>query len=151
MSAQQVTSLVRWAGCKATVVTDENESALSSYYRYGDQIMYIGLAKEEGLTDNMEAMVIFHETGHCLQDQLGYIRSLWEEKGTVAVELDADRWSAQLACAYHLDGRQLLHDVFVWAMNAYGYHGDYNHGSIWERISQGEKADYCNVTPQQAS
>ncbi len=150
MSAQQVKSLVRWAGCNATVVTNEDKSILSSSYRYGDQILYIGLAKEEGLSDEMEAMVIFHETGHCLQDQLGYMRSLWEEKGTIAVELDADRWSAQLACAYHMDGKQLIHDIFVWAWKTYGYGGDYNHGSIWERISQGDNADYCRVIPQQA-
>src|SRR3989442_1279471 len=76
MSAQQVKSLVKWAGCNATVVTDESESILSSYYRYGDQIMYIGLAKENGLSDGMSTIVIFHETGHCMQDQLGYMRTL---------------------------------------------------------------------------
>ena len=146
MTHQQVESLVRWAGCKATVITDEGESILGSYYTYAEQTMYIGLANENNLTDNMTLIVIFHETGHCLQDQLGYMRSLWEAEGTVAVELDADRWAAQLACGYHMDGRQLLHDVFVWAMWEYGYHGDYSHGSLWERISQGNKADYCNVT-----
>src|SRR6266478_4078065 len=100
MTHQQVQSLVKWAGCNAKVVTDEGESVLSSYYRYADQIMYIGLAKENGLTDNMSLIVVFHETGHCMQDQLGYMRSLWEEKGTVGIELDADRWAAQLACGY---------------------------------------------------
>src|SRR5437660_747573 len=93
-------ALLSWlpTGTKVTMLSDEGESVLSSYYNYGEQIMYIGLAKENNLTDNMSLIVVFHETGHCMQDQLGYMRSLWEEKGTVGVELDADRWAAQLAC-----------------------------------------------------
>jgi hypothetical protein len=149
LTAKQVESMVKWAGCNAPVYTSYDESVLSSFYRSGDGI-YIGLGTAPRLTDEMMMVVIFHETGHCLQDQLGYLYSMRDEKGTVAVELDADRWAAQLLCGYRMDGKQLLHDIFVWAYKTYGYDGDWNHGTIWERISQGNNADYCRVDPVQA-
>jgi hypothetical protein len=62
----------------------------------------------------------------------------------VAYELDADRRSADLACGLGLDGRKLLHDTFQWAHDSFGYNGDDHHGTLAERMSQGDKATACD-------
>jgi hypothetical protein len=144
--------LVRWTGCKAELEVDVNEPIMGSFFMH-DHLdydpsdkgkLYLGLQPYEGLTEDMEIAVLFHEAGHCLQYQGNRMRELGRQFDTQPTELDADRRSADLMCAYHIDGRQILHDLFVWALNTFGYAGDRGHGTIWERISQGNNAYSCN-------
>ena len=141
-----VKSLASWAGCTANVETDDTASPVDSFYRYHN--LYIGT--DPKAPDYVLETVVFHEVGHCLQYQQNYMRDLWFSEGIIAVELDADRWSAQLMCGRGWDGMKRLHDTFVWLLHEYSYRGDYFHGTLDQRISQGEKADYCKVNPQQA-
>lgn len=145
--------LVRWAGCKnADVSLDPSLQIIESYYiRYRvaqeirdmtgkDMQPTVVLGTKGYAPEAVQYMVVFHETGHCLQDEAGYIDKL----PVVVIELDADRLAADLACGYHLDGRQMLHDAFVWMYETFGYDGDPWHGTLKQRIEQGNKAARCN-------
>jgi hypothetical protein len=146
LTHQQVVDMSHWAGCRAEVVTSDEASATDSSFQVEESAtIYFGTAKEEGMTDEMQTLILFHEVSHCLQYQEDYIFHMYQEDGQKAVELDADYRGVQLACAYHLNGRQLIDDVFSWMLQNFGYTGDWRHGSIWERMAQGDKADWCAV------
>ncbi len=139
-------SVVRWAGCTADLVTSDQYSAIESFY-LTDHTLYIGTGANTtaGLPAApaaFELMILLHEIAHCLQQQE---RSPLEG---AARELDADLRAADLACAMGLDGRRLLHDLFVWAFETLDYVGDEGHGTLAERISQGEAAPACLARPQ---
>lgn len=146
--ADRVASLVRWSGCTAQVYTSDVISATRSFYMPGEHAVYIGTSDEE--PEFVTEMIALHEVGHCLQAQLGYLETLRAVEGQVAVELDADRWAAQLACAMGLDGPRLLHDLFAWAKAEFDYDGDYAHGTLEQRISASDGADYCHAPARQA-
>ncbi len=150
--------LVRWTGCKADLTLDKTEPVMGSYFRHYSldydkdapkSELYLGIKPYEGLTEEMEIAVLFHESGHCLQYQNSQM-SILRQNGTRTMELDADRYSADLMCSYHMDGRQILHDLFVWALKTFDYNGDWGHGTLWERISQGNLATSCNLVSQQS-
>jgi hypothetical protein len=143
--------LVRWTGCKSDVEFDPTAPVLNSFFTHhhldydvNDKgLLYLGIQPYEGLTEEMEIAVLFHEAGHCLQYQNDKLRDLGRAFDTVPAELDADRQSTDLMCAYKMDGRQILHDLFVWARETFGYIGDPGHGTLWERISQANSAYNC--------
>lgn len=142
--------LVRWAGCHAPVHTSDQVSVLASFYSpdgglYYEPGLYIGTAA--GVPGFVRLMVTLHETGHCLQHQEGAMDAF---TNMVDLELDADRRAADLACGLGLDGRALLHDLFVWAYRVFGYTGDWLHGTLAQRIEQGERASRCGVRPVEA-
>ena len=143
--------LARWAGCKAPVHTSDAVSVLESFYAPEDSVwggyergLYIGTRKDTPAYVGL--MVTLHEVGHCLQHQTGTL----DEMDTVTRELDADRYAADLACGLGLDGRSLLHELFVWAFQVYGYDGDENHGTMVQRIHAGDRASRCDLPPAQA-
>lgn len=136
--------LSQWAGCTATVVTNNRVSVDNSMYSPYEHTVYIGTAP--GVPQYVRTIIIFHEVGHCLQRQTGF--DLYNDR--VITELDADRIAADLACRYGMDGKQMLHDIFVWAKETFGYDGDAGHGTLVQRISQGELAEACQVIPIQA-
>lgn len=137
-------AMARWAGCKAEVIEMENQSVLSSYYAPLWEQMYIGMDNEDVPLETQQ-IIIFHEIGHCLQDQEIQIGPLLEQGGRQMVELDADRRAADLACRRGQDGRRMLREAFLWAKKTFGYDGDDSHGTLAERISQGDKALYCTL------
>lgn len=137
--------LVAWAGCKAPVVTSDEHSSLDSFYD-GKRI-YVGTAMDTPY--EVWLMILLHETSHCLQYQK-YQDAMadtyaWDP---MPWELDADRQSAVLACGLGLDGPRLLHDLFVWAKEKYGYEGDESHGTLAQRIHMGDGA--CVPAPVEA-
>jgi len=132
--------LVRWAGCEARLVTSDQHEVVESYYSPLEHALYVGTKQLPGLRPEMAEMVLFHEIGHCLQAQAGL-----GDLPTLVLELDADRQAADLACGLGRDGRQLLHDLFVWALKTYDYDGDPSHGTLVQRISQGENASLCRA------
>jgi hypothetical protein len=136
--------LVRWAGCEARLVTRDDIPTAASIYSPERYTLYIGTEETEGLRSELAEMILFHEIGHCLQDQMGGI-----EPG-VRTELDADRYAAQLACALGRDGVALLREVFEWARGNFGYDGDPGHGTLAQRISQGQNATFCKKPGLQA-
>jgi hypothetical protein len=141
--------LVRWTGCTAPVHTSDAVSVLNSFYApsdsmFGERGLYIGTKKDT--PDYVQIMVTLHEAGHCLQHQAGILYVT----DTVTLELDADRYAADLACSLGLDGRGLLHDLFVWAFRVYGYDGDPRHGTMVERIHAGDLASRCHAPAEQA-
>lgn len=133
--------LVRWAQCTATFVTSDEVPVLRSYYDSVEHTLYIGTAELPGLSQELAEIVLFHEIGHCLQEQAGLFRDL----PTIVTELDADRWAADLACALDRDGKRLLHDFFVWAKQTFGYDGDPDHGTLAQRTAQGDNAAMCKL------
>lgn len=142
-------ALARWAGCRANVVTSDQVSITRSYYNYYEHTLYIGTSSDSPLM--VRVIIVFHEIGHCLQAQDGTMTKYYNGPLQVQdIELDADRRAADLACRYGLPGKSLLHDVFVWAYKTFGYLGDYAHGTISQRIRQGELASACQVVPVQA-
>lgn len=155
-SASSYESTVRWAGCKnAAVVEDPNIPAVSSFYmstretaalsKYtGKDIGTFIVIGTKDTPQSVTLIVLLHETGHCLQDEMGYIDKIT----TLQRELDADRWAANLACGLNLDGRRLLHDAFVWMKKTYDYNGYPWHGTLEMRIRQADKADRCNVSSE---
>ena len=134
-------SLARWAGCRADVQVEPTRSVLGSHYHPGYAILHIGTATDVPLAHRI--IITFHEIGHCLQDQAGHLNYGGPFANLVEVELDADRQAADLACRYGLDGRRMLHDIFVWAKQTFGYTGDDAHGTVEQRISQGDLAEAC--------
>lgn len=142
-------TIVRWAGCKATLVTDDTQSVLDSHYSYSPAIgaLSIGTREYPGLSQELAEMVLFHEIGHCLQHQAGLLDG---GLPVIVTELDADRWAADLACGLGRDGKGLLHDIFVWAYVTFGYEGDWMHGTLNQRIAQGSNAPMCKLIPIQA-
>src|SRR5690349_1210451 len=138
---EHYTTLARWAGCRAEVITSDEHSIVESFY---NGKLYIG-TMPDGVPAELAEMVALHEIGHCLQDQAGVLDDYaWNPQ---VYELDADRRAADLACARHKDGAKLLHDLFVWAYETYGYSGDYAHGTMAERISQSTNAPACHPAP----
>ena len=137
--------LVRWAGCTATVIEWPQFGPEGSYYLVGSHTIVFGT--KPTMSKDAALMILFHETGHCLQFQNRDRQEVAElfDYSQVNLELDADRWAAQLACARHLDGRTLLHDVFVEAYEKFDYEGDSNHGTLAQRISQGNRAEACRA------
>ena len=135
--------VVRWTGCKAQVFTSDEYHAAQSFYDYDKHALYIG-------TSNTPAvhllMIVLHESGHCLQAQIGYLIPLYNAGGSIAVELDADRIATDLACGAGLDGPSMLRNLFAWARATYGYEGDDNHGTMEQRIAQAENALVCRLT-----
>jgi hypothetical protein len=139
-------SLVKWAGCHATVIADPSQPAVGSFYIPMRHVIIIGTDENAKEPYYAGLFIVLHETGHCLQDESG-----WLDKQTdiVVVELDADRRATDLACARGLDGRKILHDTFVWARDEFGYQGDPAHGSLEQRMAQGDLAHACDkVTGQ---
>lgn len=143
-------SLIRWAGCTAQIVTSDQRSVMSSMYNPYSHTVYIGTAEQYGVTRDFRVAIIFHEVQHCLQGQAGHLDGPGYFQSIVDVELDADRGSADLMCQYHMDGVKILHDLFVWARAEFGYEGDPNHGTLEQRISQGENAMACQLVPPQS-
>lgn len=139
--------LVDWSGCDAELVTSDEEAAVNSFYSPMEHRLYIGTSGEGNPTAEAVLMIALHEIGHCLQDENG--SPLWDDG--VALELDADRLAADMACALGLDGPQLLHDLFVWAHEVYGYDGDGSHGTLAQRISQSDRAPACHLPPVQTA
>jgi hypothetical protein len=139
--------LVAWTGCTAEVVTSDAHGIEESFYLPEQHALYLGTAPAPSY---VVLMVALHESAHCLQMQEGYLVPLWTAEGSVAVELDADRRAAEMACDLGLDGARLLHDVFAWLHSEFGYDGDGSHGTIEERISQADHALGCRNVPAQA-
>ncbi len=137
--------LMDWSGCTADLVTSDEVGIESSYYDLLAHTLYIGTDPDRPAA--VVLMVVLHEIGHCLQAQEGML-----DLGLtiVEIELDADRRAADLACALHLDGAALLHDLFVWANESFGYEGDSTHGTMAERIAQGARAPACHRPPAQS-
>jgi hypothetical protein len=134
--------IVKWAGCEANLVTSDERQIIESFYSPGKHTLYIGTRDVEGLPQSVAVIVLYHEIGHCLQAQSGLLTT-WLPR--IYLELDADRWAADLACARHLDGKRMLHDIMVWAYKTYGYEGDYDHGTLAQRIAQGDNALMCRL------
>ena len=113
--------------------------------------VYIGTSAH--IPPHLAVIIVLHEIGHCLQDQesVDGLYGVTMREGQLAVELDADRRAADLACGLHLDGVALLRELFEYAQKEFDYEGDYLHGTRGERISQGERALSCRVQPRQAS
>lgn len=139
--------IIAWSGCKAALVTSDDRYVIESFYNLMTSTLYIGTKDTADLPQEVAEMVLFHEIGHCLQHQAGLFN---EPIPRVVVELDADRWAADLACGLHRDGKRLLHDIFVWAYETLGYEGDPGHGTLAQRIAQGDNAAMCKLTPRQA-
>lgn len=137
--------IVRWAGCRATLYTDDTESITGSFYTSRTHALYIGTLDEPGLSPELARMVLYHEIGHCLQEQ----SDLFTGTSALYRELDADRWAADLACARGEDGVRLLRDLFLWAKEHYEYDGDPAHGTLEQRISAGTNAAMCRFAPPQ--
>lgn len=151
----QYPKLVAWAGCHARVVTNEYRGVGDSYYipsRVPEwspapgHTMVVGTAKDDTLPYYAGLFIVLHETGHCLQDESGW---LWRQTSLPVVEQDADRRAADLACGFGLDGRKILRDTFVWAHDTLGYDGDPDHGSLAERMGQADNAHVCDKRLEQ--
>ena len=138
--------LVRWAGCDARVVTNDQYEIVQSVYDPNTHTIYLGGRDGLGLSREASEVIVLHEVGHCLQDQAGLF-GVWTD---VALELDADRTAANLSCALGRDGRQIMHDLFVWFHKSFGYDGDPAHGTLVQRISQGDSAALCRAQEPQA-
>src|SRR5258706_5076347 len=132
--------LVRWAGCRAELVTSDDVEMRSSNYTTLDHTLYIGTKVTEGLRPDLAEMILFHEIGHCLQDQEGMLGPGME---IMRIELDADRHAANLACGLGRDGTRLLRELFEWAKVTFNYDGDYIHGTLDQRIAQASHASMC--------
>jgi len=136
--------MVSWAGCTADVDIDQHDSVAGSYYVPGYHVMHIGARDDSGIPYFAGLIILLHETGHCLQfqaDPEGQMSAYRQDP--VKYELDADRRAADLACSMGLDGKQLLRDTFQWAHDVLGYEGDPSHGTLAQRMSQGDAAPAC--------
>lgn len=140
-------SWVKWAGCDATLVTDDDREIVSSHYNIVTRTLVIGAKDRSDLPREIAEMILFHEIGHCLQQQAGMFEAMTP---IIVIELDADRWAADLACGMGRDGQRLLHDLMVWAKEVFDYDGDPWHGSLAQRIAQGKNAAFCRIAPHQA-
>jgi hypothetical protein len=142
-----VKKLVAWAGCNATVMTSDQQLASDSMFSLQTKTLYIGTRPDA--PTYAERIIILHEIGHCLQLQEGGI-AYFQETGAPGYELDADMRSADLACKLGMDGRRMLHDTMIWAKHTFGYEGDWVHGSLADRIAQGDNAPACKAHATQA-
>lgn len=141
---RKIESLMRWAGCTAALTTSDEVPIERSVYAYDEHRLYIGT--QPGDPENVYLGVTLHEIGHCLQMQEGVLLN----RGSVERELDADRRAADLACAMGRDGREILHELMVWAKEKFDYDGDDSHGTSAQRIQIGREAPACRVQPTQA-
>lgn len=144
---EPVERLVAWTGCDATVVTSDERSAVESYFSPFTNTVYIGTGANShapAVPVDLALIIILHEAAHCLQ----WSEGVWFDT-LVERELDADRRAADLACALGIDGARLLHDLFAWAYEVFGYEGDVDHGTMAQRISQSAGAPNCNLPLQQ--
>ena len=132
--------MVKWAGCQAPVVVDPDASPVASYYRIGEY-MSVGTKEDAGVPYYAGLFILFHETGHCLQYQEGWIQ---KQDDIQTIELDADRRSADLMCGLGLDGRSLLIQTFEWVHDQFGYNGDWAHGTLADREAQAANAHQCD-------
>jgi hypothetical protein len=142
---QGVVDVVRWAGCNASVVTSEGVSIRGSFYNSWEKTLYIGRDQSvQGQPAPYYAglLILFHEIGHCLQDQEGVLGQVGDGS-QAATELDADRRAVDLACLYNLDGPEYWQELWQWIYDTTGYSGDENHGTIEERYNQVTRATYC--------
>jgi hypothetical protein len=141
----QYPQMVQWAGCTADIDVDENDSPVGSYYVPVYHILHIGAKEDANVPYYAGLIILLHEVGHCLQFQANPIEHVGNYRADpVKYELDADRRSADLACGLGLDGRALLRQTLQWAHDAFGYNGDDKHGTLAERMSQGENARACD-------
>lgn len=135
-------AIVGHAGCHAALTTSDEHSIFESFYAGGEgrHQLYIGTA-EDGTPEAYALVVLLHEIRHCLQAQEGLF-----DLGlpSYVLELDADRYAADAACRLGLNGPQLLHDIFVYAQERFGYEGDSGHGTLDQRIGQGRLALSCS-------
>ena len=136
--------IVAWAGCNAALFTSDQASPAESFYDSTYHQMYIGTHEDTDIPYYAGLTILLHETGHCLQDQMGTLTGDAYRADPVRFELDADRWAADLMCGLGLDGRSLLRQTFEWARDAFGYQGDEGHGTLAQRIGQGENARACD-------
>ena len=139
--------IIRWARCTAALVTSDERGVVESYYAPYSHQLYVGTQDRADLPQRLAEMILFHEIGHCLQRQAGLFDGSFSR---VQIELDADRWAAEIACSLGRDGKRDLHDLFVWAKETFGYEGDPDHGTLIQRIAQGKNAALCNLPPTQA-
>lgn len=136
---------MRWAGCHAGLLTDDSVFTLRSMYIPFIHTVAIGTYTAD-IPEEVVLTITLHEIGHCLQMEDGTLY----EMDDVTRELDADRRAADMLCALHWDGPRILHDLFVWAKQTVGYDGDPGHGTLAERIAQGEVAPRCKKAALQA-
>lgn len=138
-------SLARWAGCNAQVVTSDLHSPVESFYAGGSQpAIYFGTAP--GIAKDVAIIIMLHEIGHCLQDQYygndGTFQFLYM-LDSVPFELDADRYSADLACSLGMEGVRMVAETFDWAHDTFDYKGDPGHGTLDQRKAAGASAQAC--------
>lgn len=139
-------TIKEWAGCKADLELVWDRSPVTSYYIGGDPgTLVVGAYEDPGIPYYAGLLIFLHEVGHCLQDQDGLLGGYITQEGRVAIELDADRYAADLACRFGLDGKGLLHDLFIWARDTFGYNGDSDHGTLAQRMAQGDNAMSCAI------
>ena len=134
-----VRGIVGHAGCRAAVVTSDQHEIWESFYDYDANQLYIGTAP--GVPDAAMLTVLYHEIGHCLQFQDG----LFDGRPAILLELDADRRAADMACRAGMDGRGMLRATLKLAQEVFDYNGDFNHGTLDQRISMGRLALSCEV------
>lgn len=130
---ETLTSIAEWAGCEnVTVVASDMLNAYFGVDYDGSPVIVIGTQFPE----QHRLTVFLHELGHCLQYMDGTIMKMDSETR----ELDADGRAAQLACALHMDGPRMLRELFEYARAEFGYDGDPDHGTLAQRIEQGNRA-----------
>lgn len=134
--------VVQWAGCHAAVAVDAESSPVESFYVPSAHTMVVGTKMDDSVPYYVGVFILLHETGHCLQDESGWLSKQYD---IVTVELDADRRASDLACGMGLDGRQISHDTFTWVHDTFGYDGDWNHGSLAQRMAQANAAHACDA------
>ena len=142
--------LVEFSGCRAQILFDENASPAESFFDVDDEgpYIYLGVREEHQIPYYVTTIIVLHETGHCLQYQAGTLGQY--RKNPKLFELDADRQAADLACAMGMDGRRMLIETMEWARDVFGYTGDLYHGTLSERMAQGDLARRCNAERPQS-
>lgn len=133
--------LVLAAGCHAQVVKESTKSIGKSSYSHDEDGAYVYIGtRGNDVPEYAEYIILFHETGHCLQDESNEIDGMT----TLQMELDADRQAANIACKMGMDGRKMLIDTLDWMLKKYKYRGDPEHGSINMRKAMAKKAEACS-------
>src|SRR5882724_4484146 len=139
--------IVKWAGCKAPVVTSELHSIYESGY---NGTLYIGT--EPGEPADVYEIILLHEIGHCLQDQRYTEGMDWSYSADpMKFELEADMISADLACKRGQEGVRMVNLVLDRVHDKYGYNGDSDHGTLQERRDAAAMAPACKAKPHQGA